>query len=100
MYPHQALSELQTINYGFKWTDAKSRFIIDRPFTWIDWRRAELIEADKQENFESLEQDEKLRMIFSVFPQGNNLLRMLAFTARDLKKAVKQDSSHDAEAMF
>ena len=45
--PAKALEELQTINYGFKWTDAKSRFIIDRPFTWIDWKRAELIEADK-----------------------------------------------------
>ena len=99
-YPPKTLDALQTINYGFKWTDAKSRFIIDRPFTWIDWKRAELIEADKQETFESLEQDEKLRMIFSVFPQGNSLLRMLAYTTRNLKMAVKQDSSNDAEAMF
>ena len=39
-------------------------------------------------------------MIFSVFPQGNSLLRMLAFTTRSLNEAVKQDSSNDAEAMF
>ena len=39
-------------------------------------------------------------MIFSVFPQGNSLLRMLAYTTRNNNMAVKQDSSNDAEAMF
>ena len=39
--------------------------------------------------------------MFSVFPQGNSLLRMLAVPNREKEgKEVKQDSSNDALAMF
>ena len=38
--------------------------------------------------------------MFSVFPQGNSLLRMLALTSTSQSQEKKQDSSADAEAMF
>ena len=89
---------MQDINYSFNWIDSKSSFVIERPFTWIDWKKAELIQTKQEEHFCNLQSDEKLRLLYSVFPQGNTLLRMLATSSSS--QTAKQDSSNEAEAMF
>lgn len=53
-YRPQVLEELQAIYYGSKWTDAQSSFVIERSFSVIDWKRAELIQKRKNELFENL----------------------------------------------
>lgn len=94
------LEELQAINYGQKWVDSNSSFVIERPFTWIDWKKAKLIKQVEQESFEGLNTDEQNRLLFSVFPLGNSLMRMLAQPIFEDGPVSKEDSSSEAEAMF
>lgn len=63
---------LMAIDYGQNISDPVSMFQLDRTFTLLDWKFAELIE--KSANFADMEREEQLRLIFSVFPQGNSML--------------------------
>lgn len=57
---------LIAIDYGQNISDPISMFQLDRTFTLLDWKFAELIE--KSANFADMEREEQLRLIFSVFP--------------------------------
>ena len=102
----EVLHELQAIDYSQKWEDASASFELDKSFTWIDWKRAEMITDETDLCFLDLQEDEQVRLMFNVFPMGATLLSMLAFNTKtgsvDGNEAVSQkaDQSKDAEQMF
>ena len=55
-YPHDVYRPLMAIDYGQPFSNPISTFQIDRPFTIIDWRYAELIET--KIDFADLESDD------------------------------------------
>ena len=74
-YP-EVYKPLFAIDYCQNIENPVSTFQLDRSFTIIDWKYAELIET--RLDFTDLESQDQLRLIFSVFPGGNSLLQMLA----------------------
>ena len=51
------------------------QFALDRTFSWIDWRQAELVCTHK--DVCKLLDEEQLRLYLSIFPGGSSLLEML-----------------------
>ena len=51
--------------------DPHSMFQLDRTFTVLDWKFAEKIGDDL--DFNKMQEEEQLRLMFSVFPQGNSM---------------------------
>jgi len=101
LYYPEVYKPLCSIDYSQSITNPLSTFQLDRSFTLIDWKFAELIES--RIDFIDLETEEQLRLMFCVFPQGNSILQMLATTskAQDSESmGKKMDSVDDCEQIF
>ena len=59
-------SPLMAIDYSQDIEDPLSTFQLDRTFTLIDWKYAELLQS--RIDFEDLQEQDQLRLMFSVFP--------------------------------
>ena len=65
------------IDYLQDWQSWSSAFQIERSFSWIDFKVAELITTTSYLTFSMLPRSAQTRLITNIFPQGNTLLSML-----------------------
>jgi len=73
-----------------------STFQIDRTFTWLDWTYAEQIE--KKSQFNEFLTSEQLRLIFSVFPEGQTLLTLLSTISMDENLTSLEENNNKMES--
>ena len=74
------MNNIFPIDYEQKFKSPFSQFQVDRTFSWMDWKLAELVSTVADFSFESMPAFNKMRLSYNIFPLGNSLLKMLAST--------------------
>ena len=71
--------KIQSIDFDQDWDNTRSHFDIQQTFTWTDWVQADMLFDRKNSvSFDSLFQEEKVRLCVSLFHHGDSLLKMIS----------------------
>lgn len=72
-------------NIDYKQAIVDKRHRVDMPFTYLSWRIAEMLK-DGKITFNEIDDRQMRMLLYSVFPDGNTILHLLADDAYNLMK--------------
>mmetsp|Transcript_21897 Transcript_21897/g.29300 ORF Transcript_21897/g.29300 Transcript_21897/m.29300 type:complete len:123 (+) Transcript_21897:939-1307(+) len=97
-YP-DCMKPLLAVDYTQNIHDPMMTFELDRTFSWLDWRQAELVET--RTDVATLMSEEQVRLYLSIFPNGSSLMELLLkYDSSDRKQQKLVDPKTNLENMF